>query len=214
MTKTGLERLKKQVLEGDAEAQFRLGVAYSEGTICRRNRKRAMELYTAAARGGVAAGAYNVGFYHQYGLAGEKDDRAAMHWYRKAADMGDVDAMIRVGNLLTRRGGRANLAMAYALYKKAMGFGHAGGIYCVARCLYEGSGVQRGLRNLRKAHALLSYLVSDRKKSRQLSEMSFDDYQPRGAIKSPPEHEEFKLGRCAAGECASALTEPRQRNPK
>jgi TPR repeat protein len=195
----GLERLKKQASGGDPEAQFRLGVVYSEGSVCRRNRKRAMELYMASARGAIASGAYNVGFYHEYGLVGEKDDRAAMRWYRKAADAGHIDAMVRLGNLLTRRGGRANLARAYSFYKKAMGFGHAGAIFNVAMCLSRGCGVQRNLRSLRKAHALLLYLTSDRKKKRELSETLFGNYDPPLHTFKRQEHKRLPLGRRTAG---------------
>tara|TARA_B110000259_G_scaffold169231_1_gene199023 strand:+ start:76 stop:591 length:516 start_codon:yes stop_codon:yes gene_type:complete len=74
--------------QGDAAAQFILGIKYEEEL----NDKGAVHWFRQAANQGHADAQFCLGFAYKYGRGVEQSDKGAVHWYRQAADQGDADA--------------------------------------------------------------------------------------------------------------------------
>ena len=84
-------KYKKAADQGDAEAQFNLGVMYSLGEGVPKDYKQAVYWYRKAADQGHADAQSNLGFMYHEGRGVPKDDTQAVYWLRKAADQGHAD---------------------------------------------------------------------------------------------------------------------------
>jgi hypothetical protein len=84
--------LRKAAERGDAEAQYKLGLAYFEGEGVRQDQTEAVKWFRKAAEQGHANAQSNLGAAYFEG-DGVKQDRAeAVKWYRKAAEQGHAPA--------------------------------------------------------------------------------------------------------------------------
>lgn len=103
-----------------AEKNYVDGLAASE----RGDRDTAVALLTAAADGNISRAAMRLAAMYEGGICVEKDEREALRWYRRAAEMHDEDALNIVawayieGRLVEKDNARA-LAMAEELRKYA-----------------------------------------------------------------------------------------------
>jgi tetratricopeptide (TPR) repeat protein len=79
--------------QGNAEAQYHLGVCYEKGYGVIQSDTQAMFWYEKAAEQGIAAAQTNLGTCY----ARMKDYTQAVDWYRKAAEQGDVEAQFKLG---------------------------------------------------------------------------------------------------------------------
>ena len=70
--------------QGDATAQFNLGVMYANG--------EAVRWYRLAAEQGYAAAQFNLGVMYANGEGVPEDDAEAVRWYRLAAEQGYATA--------------------------------------------------------------------------------------------------------------------------
>lgn len=94
---------------------------------------------STAANQWTARGAY----YENWGESGIKD---ALACYRKAADMGDSEAMVKIGNLYyLGKGVNQNDREALKWYRKAAELGDADGLDWVGRMYYKGAGIPKNL---------------------------------------------------------------------
>ena len=90
ITEQDVEELKKKAEQGDADAQYNLGLCYETGEVVERDYKEAVKWYKMAAEQGHADAQFNLGFCYAnvkelgLGLA------EAMEWYEKAAEQGHV----------------------------------------------------------------------------------------------------------------------------
>lgn len=82
----------KAANNGNVEAQYNLGLCYSQGLGVPINKKKAFDWYLAAAQRGNRDAQYNVGCYYYEGTGVSKDRYLAKQWWQKAADQGDPDA--------------------------------------------------------------------------------------------------------------------------
>jgi len=86
-------KLKDAAEQGDAEAQFSLGLSYDIGNGVAEDHKEAVRWYTKAAEQGHADAQYRLGFSYHYGYGGViKDKVQAYAWYNIAAANGDEHA--------------------------------------------------------------------------------------------------------------------------
>lgn len=86
---------KRQAKNGDADAQYRLGVYFDTE---RTNYLHAQKWYRVAATKGQHSGAqYKLGQLYMNGRGVENDLPAAMHWFRKSANLGDARGQFFVG---------------------------------------------------------------------------------------------------------------------
>lgn len=78
--------------QGDAKAQFNLGVMYDLGQCVTQNYSFAVSWYLKAAEQGNANAQYNLALKYQTGQGVIQDDTKAVYWYRKAAEQGNANA--------------------------------------------------------------------------------------------------------------------------
>ena len=83
--------------QGDAEAQFNLGLMYRKGLGVPRHYAEAMKWYRKAAEQGDAQAQYNLGFMYDIGLGVPEDYAEAVKWFRKAAEQGNAKAQTYLG---------------------------------------------------------------------------------------------------------------------
>lgn len=82
--------------QGDAVAQYRLGVGYYAGLGVPQDHDEAVRWFRAAAEQGVAEAQYNLGFAHLWIMGMDQEDPdGALPWFRAAAEQGHVEAQFR-----------------------------------------------------------------------------------------------------------------------
>ncbi len=97
-TKLFLE-LKALAEQGDAAAQFNVGVASFHGQGTPRDYAGALKWFKEAARQGHALAQYNVGYMYDKGLGTPQDYVEAANFYRQAAEQGNQLAQFTLGSL-------------------------------------------------------------------------------------------------------------------
>ena len=88
--KTALKEWQPLADQGDASAQYNLGLMYANGNGVLKDDKQATKWYRKAADQGDADAQYNLGWMYHKGRGVLKDHKQAVKWYRKAADQGDA----------------------------------------------------------------------------------------------------------------------------
>lgn len=83
------------VARGDAEAQYRLGKMYLEGTGVAENQIKAMGLFKKSAEKGNVSGMNALGY--MYETRENPDYKEAVKWYRKSAEKGYPEAQCNLG---------------------------------------------------------------------------------------------------------------------
>lgn len=83
--------------QGDAQAQFNLGVMYAKGDGVAQDHVEAVEWYRRAAEQGDASGQSSLGYKYDKGLGMLQDHAEAVKWYRRAAEQGDAEAQFYLG---------------------------------------------------------------------------------------------------------------------
>jgi hypothetical protein len=85
--------------EGDARAQYLLGVIYQDGRGTPRDGLEALKWFRLAAAQGDADAQFSLGLTYAEGRGVPKDDAEAAEWYRLAADQGYAQAQYNLGVL-------------------------------------------------------------------------------------------------------------------
>ena len=91
-TKKLHEALKKSAEQGDARAQFKLGVDYFTGVGAIQDYKEAAKWWTKAAEQGDADAQYRLGMCYKNGKGVTKDEKEAVRWWTKSAEQGNESA--------------------------------------------------------------------------------------------------------------------------
>lgn len=118
-----LQRLKKRMKAGDAEAIFRLGYYYREGVYgIQQNDTKALELYHRSAELGYAKAYIGIGFAYDHGRGVEVDKKKALHYWELAAKAGNATARHNLGSA---EGLNGNMNRALKHYMIAVGGGYA-----------------------------------------------------------------------------------------
>jgi hypothetical protein len=87
--------------QGDAEAQFNLGLMYDLGEGVPENDSEAVKWYRKAAAQGYAKAQLNLGNMYRNGLGVPENHAEAVRWYRKAADQGVAGPQNNLGFMYT-----------------------------------------------------------------------------------------------------------------
>ena len=89
--------LREEAEQGDADAQYALGLMYATGMGVLRDDGEAVLWYRKAAEQGNAMAQLDLGFMYSNGEGVPKDDGEAVLWYRKAAEQGNAMAQFNLG---------------------------------------------------------------------------------------------------------------------
>ena len=100
-----VEFLRRAADAGICEAQYSLGVCYSNGEGTRRNLRRAFSLYQQAAKGGDPDAQFNLAFFYERGRGVRKNLPLAIKWYRIAIRNGSDMAALNLGVLYSNGNG-------------------------------------------------------------------------------------------------------------
>ncbi len=130
--------------QGDATAQYSLGVMYERGKGVTKNEAKALAWYTKAAEQGYAGAQTNLGLMYANGQGVAKDEATAVAWFIKAAEQGDATAQYNLGVMYANgRGVAKNDATALAWYTKAAEQGDASAQNNLGFMYEEGRGVTK-----------------------------------------------------------------------
>src|SRR5215471_9458253 len=96
---TAVRLLRPLADQGDAQAQYNLGVLYDNGQGVPQNDAEAMKWYRKAAEKGHARAQQNLGTMYANGQGVPQNYTEAMTWFRKAADQGHAGAQQSLGSM-------------------------------------------------------------------------------------------------------------------
>ena len=117
--------LRKKAGQGDADAQYTLGVMYNIGRGVKRNPSESASWFLKAAEQGHAHSQYYLGSIYEYGEGVTQGYAEAMEWYRKAAEQGNAKAQYNLGmRCQIGRGVKKDLAEAEKWLREAAKRGH------------------------------------------------------------------------------------------
>ena len=94
---TALREWRPLAEQGDARAQYNLGVLYRKGRGVPQDDVQARQWYEKAAAQGQAKAQYNLGTLYLNGSGVPKDYQQALRWFRMAADQGEALAQTKIG---------------------------------------------------------------------------------------------------------------------
>jgi len=143
---SALKILRPLADQGNARAQYNLGVMALNGTGVAQNDAEAATWFRNAAAQGNAAAQYNLGKMYLSGQGVPRDNAEAAGWYRKAAEQGHANAQYNLGLMhMNGQGVAEDAAQAAGWYVKAadQGFGPAQGslglLYATGRGIAQNS---------------------------------------------------------------------------
>ncbi len=93
---TALREWRPLAEQGDAHAQYNLGVMYRKGRGVPQDDVQARQWYKKASVQGVAKAQYNLGILYFNGEGVPKDYQQALRWFRLAADQGEAVAQTKI----------------------------------------------------------------------------------------------------------------------
>ena len=136
--------------QGNANAQYNLGLMYDNGQGVAQNYAEALRWYRLAAEQGNANAQINLGFMYHNGKGGVQNYAEALRWFRLAAEQGNTNAQFNLGNMYRNGQGVAqNYAEALKWYKRAADQGDAGSLNNLGVLFEFGQGA---LQNFVYAH--------------------------------------------------------------
>ena len=94
---TALQEFKPLAKQGDARAQYNLGLMYRKGQGVPQDDKAAVKWYRLAAEQGDASAQNTLGLMYAYGQGVPENAKTAMKWYTLAAKQGYVDTLYNLG---------------------------------------------------------------------------------------------------------------------
>lgn len=130
--------------EGDARAQFYLGIMYANGEGVPENDRQAAYWFRKSARQGNSQSQYHLGTLYANGEGVPEDDPQAVYWFRKSAKQGDARAQFNLGVIYEfGEGVPEDDRQAVNWYRQAAEQGHARAQFGLGRMYADGAGVTR-----------------------------------------------------------------------
>ena len=137
--------------QGDAEAQFNIGIAHSKGEGVVRDDAEALRWYRMAAVQGLPQAQNLVAVAYAAGNGVAQSDAEALRWYRMAADQGYSPAQLHLGTMYANgRGVTRDYTEALHWYRLAADQGEAAAQYDVGLIYANGLGVPSDLAEARR----------------------------------------------------------------
>ena len=97
---TAFKTIQPLAAQGDARAQFSLGVMYLNGHRVSQDSTEADKWFRLSVAQGNAYAQYNLGALYANGWGVSQDDKKARQWWEKAAAQGDPAAQRNLGVLV------------------------------------------------------------------------------------------------------------------
>ena len=94
---TALKEWTSLAEQGDAKAQFNLGIMYERGQSVPQDYKTAVKWYALSAEQGDALAQYNLGVIYDKGQGVLQDYKTAVKWYILSAEQGNATAQYNLG---------------------------------------------------------------------------------------------------------------------
>jgi uncharacterized protein len=139
---TALREWRPLADQGEAAAQYNLGLMYANGKGVGEDDAEAAKWYRRAADQGHAAAQNNLGVMYANGKGVRQDYAEAAKWYRRAADQGHAAAQYNLGVMYDKgQGVRQDYAEAVKWYRLAADQGHADAQYNLGIRYFKGEGV-------------------------------------------------------------------------
>ena len=155
---TALREWRPLAEQGQAEAQYLLGIIYSVGKGVPQDYAEVVKWFRKAAEQGHAKAQNDLGNHYRSARGVSQDYAAALKWYRKAAEQGYATAQFNLGFMYrVGRGVSKNYAEALKWYRKAAAKGYAPAQFILGVMYAHGKGVPQdyaeALKWYRKAAA-------------------------------------------------------------
>jgi TPR repeat protein len=93
------QQIRQLAQQGDAEAQFSLGLQYDTGNGEQHDPEQAFYWFSRAARQGIAGACLYLGMKYEFGTGVGRDLLQAQHWYEQAAGQGWPQAAFMLASL-------------------------------------------------------------------------------------------------------------------
>ena len=123
---TAFQEMKPLAEQGDADAQYKLGVLYDKGQGIAQNYTQALYWYNKAAEQGDASAQYNLAQMYRMGQGVPPNNAKTLYWYQKAAEQGHANAQYNLGGMYAMgKGIPQNYKIAYILSNLAASNGDA-----------------------------------------------------------------------------------------
>jgi len=151
--------LRQSAAQGNAEAQFRLGVLYGNGDGVDIDHDKAVEWFSQAARQGHENALITLAWMYANGTGVEVDENRARELYLLAADHGSAKAQYVVATMyrFAQYGVEKDVAKALHYYTRSANQGFATAQFALGKLLVEGKLVEgddiTALQWLTLAHA-------------------------------------------------------------
>ena len=121
---TALREFLPLANQGNAPAQYNLGLMYEGGRGVPKDEAQAVAWFRKAAEQGNATAQYNLGVMYDNGRGVPKEEAQAVAWYRKAAEQGNAMAQTNLGLMyFIGRGVQKDVVLTYMLYNIAAASG-------------------------------------------------------------------------------------------
>jgi TPR repeat protein len=144
--KVALRRLTDLAEEGDAVAQYHLGMVYTKGEGVSKNDVLAVAWFRQAAEQGNFRAQYNLGVAYLNGEGASKSAALALTWFRKAAEQGYAHAQFGLGMMYDQgEGVTKDTTLALAWFRKAAEQGFAQAQNSLGWAYLSGIGVHKDL---------------------------------------------------------------------
>lgn len=136
-----LAELQPLAAQGEAEAQFYVGIAYQKGWGVIADAAKAAEWYRRAAEQGMHKAQHNLALLYLRGEGVEADATQAREWFERAARQGDMRAAHEIGLMYFRGMGVArDFQQARSWWEKAANGGEASAAYDLGILYRRGQG--------------------------------------------------------------------------
>lgn len=130
--------------QGNAEAQFQIGLIYVNGLELAKDDKQAVAWFSKAAKRGHKEAQTKLGFMYATGKGVERNYNLAFYWCYKAAEQGDVIAQYNLGLMYAKgQGVVKDNSLAVSWYGKAAAQGDAHAQYNLGEMYANGVGVAK-----------------------------------------------------------------------
>ena len=141
---TASRLLKPLAEEGNAKAQYNLGVMYHNGEGVPQDYTETMKWYRRAGEQGIAVAHYNLGVMYHEGEGVPQDRTEAAKWFRKAAEQGNARAQYNLGVMYRKgEGVPQDNTETMKWYRKAAEQGIADAQYFLGVMYDKGEGVSQ-----------------------------------------------------------------------